>query len=539
MLTALEQARTAMLEGRFEDALCLYEAALAQSVRDGTAADATDILRRIGTVHQMRGDLDVAFDVLEVSRAVAELNGLDHLHASALIGLAAVHQYQGELEQAERLNIRARVLAEGIGEERLAAGAEQNLGTLANIRGDIAGALARYGASLVIFRRLGDELTAARTLNNMGMAHVDLREWASAEWCFDEAFELADRLRDMQMIANISLSRAELYLKRGAFDRAREACDLAFEVSGRLGSDRLTGEAHKLYGVLYRETAKPHLAETHLGLAVGLAQTCRAPLLEAEVESERAVLFLHAEQNPEALRCLNRAHRIFSDLQARRDVADIVGRLDDLEATFLQVTRAWAESIEAKDAYTVGHCQRVADYACMLAEALGITGRELAWFRMGAFLHDVGKIKVSSEILNKPGKLSEDEWLAMRNHTVAGHEIVASLDFPWDVGPLVRSHHEHWVGTGYPDGLAGEAIPLYARILCVADVYDALTTTRSYRPALSREEALRIMERDVGRIFDPELFPIFRRLTDTPPVLRVPQQVAGGDPMGPGRYAVA
>src|SRR5690606_25841802 len=105
----------------------------------------------------------------------------------------------------------------------------------------------------------------------------------------------------------------------------------------------------------------------------------------------------------------------------------------------------------------------------------------------------VGKIEVPAEILNKPGKLTSEEWREMQAHTTAGDRIVAELEFPWDIGPIVRSHHERWDGSGYPDGISGDAIPLTARILCIADVYDALTTTRSYRPALSREEALEIM----------------------------------------------
>lgn len=100
----------------------------------------------------------------------------------------------------------------------------------------------------------------------------------------------------------------------------------------------------------------------------------------------------------------------------------------------------------------------------------------------------------------------------MRRHTTAGAELLSQIDFPWDLRPMVRSHHEHWDGTGYPDGLKERMIPLSARILCVADVFDALTSTRSYRAAHSPEEALRIMERDVGRIFDPELFALFREL---------------------------
>ena len=148
----------------------------------------------------------------------------------------------------------------------------------------------------------------------------------------------------------------------------------------------------------------------------------------------------------------------------------------------------------------------------MLGSAVGIQGRDLTWLRMGAFLHDVGKTVVPADVLNKPGKLTDEEWDVMKGHTVEGDRIVEELEFPWDIRPIVRSHHERWDGTGYPDGLAGGAIPLHARILCIADVYDALTTTRSYRPALSMDEALRIMRREAGRQFDADLLAVFEHL---------------------------
>jgi len=203
---------------------------------------------------------------------------------------------------------------------------------------------------------------------------------------------------------------------------------------------------------------------------------------------------------------------LFRDLSARRELADVERALDRLEETYLSVVEAWGESIESVDRYTSGHCSRVAEYTCLLAEAVGIHGRELTWLRMGAFLHDVGKIKVDVQILNKPGKLDAREWEEMRMHTVAGDEIVAELGFPYDIRAIVRNHHERWDGTGYPDRLAGEQIPLNARILCVADVYDALTTSRSYRSELPVEEARAIMSELSGTVFDPTLLEVFLRL---------------------------
>ena len=136
----------------------------------------------------------------------------------------------------------------------------------------------------------------------------------------------------------------------------------------------------------------------------------------------------------------------------------------------------------------------------------------LFWFRIGALLHDVGKLMVPAEVLNKPGKLTDEEWAMVRGHPSAGVELLADIEFPWDVRPIVESHHERWDGKGYPHGLAGESIPLTARVLCVADVYDALTSVRSYKRAFTHDEAMEIMRQDVGKQFDPVLYAAFEEV---------------------------
>jgi putative nucleotidyltransferase with HDIG domain len=278
-----------------------------------------------------------------------------------------------------------------------------------------------------------------------------------------------------------------------------------------LGEQGSRSTALRFYGIIYRETKKPYLAETHLREAIEVAVNHQYPLEEAEAQHELALVFRAQNRNREALEALNRAHELFTGLQAQRYQADIAKRVDQLQDDFLALVQSWGESIEAKDRYTRGHCQRVADYACRIAEVAGIDRREMAWFRMGAFLHDVGKTEVPGEILNKAGRLTDAEREIIEGHTVAGDNILAQIHFPWDIRPMVRSHHERWDGRGYPDQLVGALIPLTARILRVADVFDALTTNRSYRQPLTPEQAFQIMRDDYGS-FDPEVFEIFENL---------------------------
>lgn len=171
---------------------------------------------------------------------------------------------------------------------------------------------------------------------------------------------------------------------------------------------------------------------------------------------------------------------------------------------------ALAQTVEQRDVYTGQHCQRLAVASVILGEALGLANSDLTALHRGGYLHDIGKISIPDSILFKQGLLNEEEWEVMRSHPIRGEEICRPMKSLWPVLPIIRNHHERWDGTGYPDGLAGEDIPLLARILQVADIYDALITERPYKPALSQEQAFALMEEEVRRGWrDPELVPLF------------------------------
>jgi putative two-component system response regulator len=184
----------------------------------------------------------------------------------------------------------------------------------------------------------------------------------------------------------------------------------------------------------------------------------------------------------------------------------LIDSLDEAESILF----ALAQAVEQRDQYTGAHCQRLASYSVALGEALGLTGTELRALYRGGYLHDIGKIGVPDAVLFKKGPLTEDEWVIMRSHTLKGEEIVRPMKSLALVLPIIRSHHERWDGTGYPDGIKGEDVPLLARVLQVVDIYDALTTARSYKPALSHDDAAAVMMQEVERGWrDAELVSLF------------------------------
>ena len=166
-------------------------------------------------------------------------------------------------------------------------------------------------------------------------------------------------------------------------------------------------------------------------------------------------------------------------------------------------------TIQAKDQYTSGHSTRVSRYALLIAEKLGLSTKERHQLYLAAMLHDIGKIGVPDELLHRPGNLSDEEMERVRNHVQLGASMIEMLGEMHPIVPLIRHHHESWDGTGYPDGMKGEEIPLISRISSVADMYDAMTSDRPYRKRRSHEQAVEEIKRTTGTKVDPRVAEAF------------------------------
>lgn len=186
---------------------------------------------------------------------------------------------------------------------------------------------------------------------------------------------------------------------------------------------------------------------------------------------------------------------LFARVASLLRVKDYTDELENADTVLCTLGR----SVESRDPCTEGHCERLAEYASSLGRFMRLSEDEQLALRRGGFLHDLGKIAIPDEILKKQGLLTPSEWRLMEQHPMIGENICAPLRSLRMVLPIIRHHHEHWNGTGYPDRLAGEEIPLLARILQVVDVYDALRTERPYKPAHSHQQAQETMRAEAGR----------------------------------------
>ncbi|OLE60500.1 MAG: hypothetical protein AUG10_05530 [Gemmatimonadetes bacterium 13_1_20CM_2_70_10] len=489
----LHEARERERAGCIPEAIECYESAIALAEQGEEQTVLAEALRRLAVLRHHGNESARARELCRRSLTVARSIGSDVLAAEALNTVGGLDLTTGSLDDARKSFLEA--LDVGGRSRELRARVEQNLGILANIQGDLDEALTRYERSLEAYRDARDEHGCAIAYHNLGMASADLGLYPEADKYFLESRALAERSRDVYLQGLCLVNQAEVDVARQRFENARNNAEAALALFDQLGARRPKADAYRVLGMVYRETGRPSLAESRLRSAIELSVANGSVLGEAEASHELALLYQAMGRNQKALRLLNAAYRLFRRLDARVDLVHVGGKVAELEATYLAVVRDWGQSIESSDRYTFGHCERVARNAVAMARAMGLDDEQETTLLIGAYLHDLGKMRVPHEILTKPGPLTHDELEVVQMHPLWGIEMLASVEFPWDIKPIIRWHHERYDGSGYPDRLKGDEIPLSAQIVGILDVYDALTTNRAHQPGLSHALALESLTR--------------------------------------------
>jgi response regulator RpfG family c-di-GMP phosphodiesterase len=318
---------------------------------------------------------------------------------------------------------------------------------------------------------------------------------------------------------------------RGLRRRLRRQ-ELAEGAAGRAARDGRLVRLDRLH-----EAAPDGEPAAAVARASGLSGYCAVPM-----RAQRGVVgvleLFHRDRPPDGPRWESLAVALAGRAALAVDAAQLFEELRrsnlDLALAYEQTIEGWSRALDLRDRETEGHTQRVTELTVRLARRMGIGGEELTHIRRGALLHDIGKMGVPDRILLKPDELADDEWTVMRQHPVYAYRLLSPIRHLRQALDIPYCHHERWDGSGYPRGLAGEEIPRAARIFAVADVWDALTSDRPYRPAWSATQALAHIEEHAGVQFDPRVVEVFLSMAaegklPRPPSLQDFAAVAGGD----------
>src|SRR5437867_462169 len=385
----------------------------------------------------------------------------------------AIACYEAAVEAAERDGERP-VLAEAL----------RRLAVVRRHRSEVAAATALCQRSYEVARQAGNDLLAAEALNTLGGLHLSAGAPDDARRVFLEALELGGSNREVR--ARVEQNLGILANIRGELHEAIARYERSLDAYRECGDDHGCAPAYHNLGMVSADRGWLNAAACYVRECRRL---CRR-VGEAEASRELALLYQAMARNQEALRLLNTASRLFQRLDARVDLIHVGGKLAELKEAYLAVVRAWGQSIESSDSYTFGHCERVARNAVAMARVLELDDHDETAVLLGAYVHDVGQLRIPHELLRKPGPLTREEREVVQMHPTWGTELLASVEFPWDLKPIIRWHHERYDGTGYPDRLKGDEIPLAAQIVGMLDVYDALMSARAYQSARTADQAL-------------------------------------------------
>ncbi len=505
-----EKGKAYSSQGNYEEAIREYQKLL-QFCHDSNQLDVkSETFTQIGQLLAKQGDQDRALGYLQ--RAIGAYRRLNDVKGMcrALRNIGVVYVELGEFEEAEINYEEAISLAEEIGEQVLYADMINNLGAIKNMKGNWKEALDLYRKSLEIYRENTQTRKSAYTENNLAITLAEKGMNEEAFEYFQKAYKTALSIKDASLTLIVDINLADLYLKKGELKSAKQHCCKAeqYLLEQNLINGHLV-ETKKLAGKIAYFEGSYDEALLHFNAAMKISDEIGAKFLSAEVLMERGTLNRAMGKHIEALNDLESSYHIYTNLKAEVKKEHTEEVINSIEKLYLQIFDAMARDVDRKDKYTKGHSDRVAALALLLAKELGMHTHMLKTIVAASLLHDIGKIDIADEILKKAGKLTKEEFLDIQRHPGLGVEMLRGKEFPWDIKPLILHHHEKLDGNGYPLGLKGEDIPLGARIICIADVFDALTSDRVYRSAFETEKALQIMQEESGTTFDPVLLKCF------------------------------
>lgn len=466
-----------------------------------------NILNNLGSLHTLLGDYSRALGELQAAyELIRQFTATSRSEAMNLINLGHLYREMGDLHGAQEFYARARETGRALDDQMIEVVSLNSLANILSRTGEWVSARELYHEALQLARRLGFSKYEVDNLDGLGEAHAALGEHQRAIAAHRQALTITREISDPEGELDSLINLGRNYLATEQCSEAVQALMEAYDSALRLDRTEALIDAHELLGQAYEK-------KNDLPRALGhqrAMHSLKVSLLNEKCEQRSTQLSRLYES--ECARREAERHR-FQRLQKARDEAEtrVLQRTRELEKSQMEMVARLANAAEYRDDETGQHTRRVGCISAAIAQILGWPEEQARLISWAARLHDVGKLGVRDTVLLKRGKLTSDEFTLIQAHTTIGASILSgsSSSLLRMAEEIALSHHERWDGTGYPLGLSKDEIPVSARIVAVADTFDALVNERPYKPAWSREDALTEIRRQSGHQFDPKVVTAF------------------------------
>jgi len=470
--TFLFKGRACREQGLLKESQEYYEQCLVGSWSEGNYSAMITAIKEIGNLHVLEGRYGQARIYFEKAIALARRTRDTGLLSKVLGEMGKLKALLGRFEMRIWGNRMYGEYGQKENEWKREAALYSDLGGTFQGRGMLEEAASFYSRSVRMARRTGDDALL-----------------------FDNVLALSGVL--------LKLNKR---IPAGNFGRR------ALAVAKKMGNEEKIAQALLTCARIDRKTGGSKKAERTLKRALALCDTSIATSGRAGIHRELGLLAESRGQWRSALHHLSRAYGIMEDAFWRTRDADLEVELGDIEIELFRVARAIGRIIELRAALTPGHHERVARLGLELAREAGLSTEDSKGICLAGYLHDLGKVKLSKEVLTESGELTQDQREILRKHPELGGELLDDVEFSWAVKDVILFHHERHDGSGYPSALVGEGIPAGARVLAIADVFDVLSMQRRETRSVTALEVLQIMEEEMRGKFDPDFFAHFRKM---------------------------
>ncbi|MCD4847857.1 MAG: tetratricopeptide repeat protein [Candidatus Aegiribacteria sp.] len=473
-----------------------------------------------GISYSYRGEYEKALDYSLKALAIYEDTNDKPGISSVLNSIGIIYGKHEDHSNSLKYYLRSLAIREEIGDKEGIARTTNNLGNIYQDQGDFNIALKFAERSLKYFTELGDELGIATSFNNIGGILKSRGDFAAAKMQFRNAYEIFNRIEYKTGLAASCNNLGELLTIQGEFKQARvylnQALEIARETDAKYREIRayenlsdLCEEMGDFTGALeyyrkYNDLSKKVFSDESSRNMIQLQ-------IKFETERKKKEAAIYKLKNIELQDEISERIHFEERLREHQDQLEelINDRTIELKNSYNKLERGFQGTIvliskitELRDPYTSGHQIRVAKLACAIAREMNLPEEKIEAIRIASLVHDIGKINVPQEILSKPGTLSNLEMKMIQIHPLAGYTILSEINFPWPIAEIVRDHHEYIDGSGYPRGLKADDISIEARIICVADVIEAMSSHRPYRAVLGLKEAVQEITENEGILYD-------------------------------------